>query len=205
MKNGAPNQFKISTIAKEAIGKQFKFYYSKIFTMKQELKERVEGTSGGEIPVDSEEESAIARELSIIEHNALESKERHQYYYILRSVDSQTLKQWSSEVVRKYHEKFKEAEIKRKSKSSSIWGMFSWASSSAEEDKGEVDEEVDQSNIESASGKTDFHISEEEIKEINSIVQNAIEDSEDEEQDDTNLLFKVEYKCLKGEINVEDD
>ena len=199
MKNGAPNQFKLSSVATKAIGKQYKHYFSKIFTKKQEVKERVESTSGGEIPKDAEDMPPSLRELSIIEHNALDSKERHQYYYILTALDEKTLKEWTSEVVKKHHENFKEAESKRTS-SSSMWSMFSWVSGGEEEAK----DEVDQSEHEFAP-KTDFHISEEEIKEIDKAVQDAIEETNEEDPSDVNLMLQVEYKCLKGEINVEDD
>lgn len=201
MKNGAPNQFKLSAIAKDAIGKQYRYYYNKVFSMKEELKERVEGTSGGEIPFEEEEVSAKCQELSIIEHNALESKERHQYYHILGALDVATLKEWTSEVIKKYHENFKQIQI-RNSKSSSLWSMFSWMSgASTEDEKGEIDQSTHAFDVD----KSEFHISEEEIKEIDDIVQNAIEEENAEDHNDTNLLFQIEYRCIKGEINVEDD
>ena len=191
MKNGAPNQFKLSTVARDALSKQFKHLYSKVFTMKQELKERVEGTSGGQIPKDADgEESTVARELTILEHNALESRERHQYYYILRALDVKTLKSWVSIVVKKHHESLAEAENKRKD--NSVWNMFSWMSGSneQEEEKGELD----QSTHELAISKSAFHISEDEIQEIDKIVKDAIEETNEEDANDSNLILHIEYK-----------
>jgi hypothetical protein len=100
MKNGASNQFKLSSVAKGAISKQYMHYYSKIFKMKEDIKEREEGTSGGVIPTDDEETSQICKDLTIIEHNALDTKERNHYYYILGALDVKSLKEWSSVVIK---------------------------------------------------------------------------------------------------------
>lgn len=197
MKNGATNQFKLASVAKGAMSKQYMHYYSKIFKMKEEIKEREEGTSGGVIPVNDEDASQICIDLAIIEYNALDSKERHHYYYILAALDVNSLKEWSSIVIKKHHEEFKQAEINRKS-NASVWNMFGWVTGGTkEEEKGQVD----QSNPEASS----FAVSKEEMDEINKLVQNAIDEAKEEEVIDTNLLFQVEYLCVKGEIKVEDD
>lgn len=187
MKNGTGNLFKLSQVAQEAISKKYMHYYSKVFHKKQELKDRVEGTSGGIIPQEEEETSNVCKELNIIEHNALDSGERHEYNYILTALDAATLKEWTSTVVRKHQEKHEET-INRRSNSGGIWSMFSWASGgNQEEDKLEL-EQAD-------SGKqTAFHISEEELKEINRVVQSTIDETKEEDTSDGNLMLQLEYE-----------
>lgn len=190
MKNGTGNLFKLSPVAEKAISKKYMHYYSKIFAKKQELKDREEGTSGGVIPQIEEDLSEVCKELNIIEHNALQSDERHEYNYILAALDTKTLKEWSSTVVRKHQEKFKEEES-RKSASGGIWSMFSWATGSTPE---EEKQDQDQADGGDSAKKTEFHISDEELKEINRVVQNAIDETNEEDNSDGNLMIHVDYE-----------
>jgi len=135
-----------------------------------------------------------------LEHNALDMSERHEYYHILQALDANTLKEWTSKVVRKHQENLKNEN--KNSNTGGIWSMFSWVSGgNKEEEKGEVD----QSYQVEPENKAEFHISDEELKEINSIVQSAIEETNEEDTSDGNLMIQVQYECLGGQIHIEDD
>ena len=126
--------------------------------------------------------------------------ERHEYYHILQALDANTLKEWTSKVVRKHQENLKNEN--KNSNTGGIWSMFSWVSGgNKEEEKGEVD----QSYQVEPENKAEFHISDEELKEINSIVQSAIEETNEEDTSDGNLMIQVQYECLGGQIHIEDD
>ena len=126
--------------------------------------------------------------------------ERHEYYHILQALDANTLKEWTSKVVRKHQENFKNKN--KNSNTGGIWSMFSWISGgNNEEEKGEVD----QSYQVEPENKAEFHISNEELKEINNIVQSAIEETNEEDTSDGNLMIQVQYECLGGQIHIEDD
>jgi hypothetical protein len=203
MKNGAPNQFKLSTQSKDALGKQYRFYFSKLFSHKQEMKERFEGTHGGKSLINTDETGTGVRpEILSIENSVLDTNERNQYDYILTALDLPTLKAWTSIVVKKHHEKFQEIEKQRKSKSGSFWSYLGWIGGSSEE---EAKEDVEQANHESEFDNTEFHISKDEINEINKLVQNNLDDVKEEDLDDKKLLFEIHYACLKGQFHIEDD
>ena len=93
-----PNQFKLSNDAKEALGKQYKYYFSRVFEKKKEATEEFQGYSG---PSADEEDKTV-------ESSVLDSNELRQYNYILTAIDLKTLKNWTSIVVKKHFEKVKE-------------------------------------------------------------------------------------------------
>lgn len=201
MRNGAPNQFKLSNQAKEALGTQFKYYFSKMFTYKQDTKSKFDNLHGGENKSSSETSSqGINPEILKLETAVLDVHERNHYDYILTAIDLPTLKQWASIVVKKYHEKDKQFEERRKSKSSSLWSYFSWASSEPEDTN--ENEDFEQS---SENSHSDFHITPDQVEEINKIIQNNLEGISEEDLKEQNLMFEIHYACLKGEFYIEDD
>ena len=201
MKNGSHNQFILSSIAKAKLENQYKALFNRVFSRKQELSERGEGTNGGKIPINSENISPILMELNTIEHNILDEYERGQYDYIFGALDISSLKDWTTIVVKKFHEKEKELESKKVTKQNSIWNVFGWISGgNAEETK-----ETEQADKEHGDEKSEFHISEQEIEEINKLIQSSLEGITDAEREESNLYLEIQYRCIKGELNIEDD
>lgn len=190
MRNGAPNQFILSPKAKEALGTQYKSYFNKVFTYRREMLEKFDNIHGGESTRNSEygENSNSKPEIIRHESSVLDTNEQNQYDYILTAMDMNTLKHWTSIVVKKHHEKFKEFEENRRSQSSSLWRYLSWVSSDAEEtqDDSHLDHGSDNDNSE-------FHITSEQIEEINKIVQSNLEGVAEEDINEQNLMFELHY------------
>ena len=190
MRNGAPNQFILSSKAKEALGTQYKFYFDKVFTYKREMLEKFDTLHGGESRSSSgyDENSETKHEIIRHESSVLDTNERNQYDYILTAMDMNTLKNWTSIVVKKHHERFKEFEEHRRSQSSSLWRYLSWVSSGTEETK-------DDSHLDHGSDNdnSEFHISPEQIEEINKIVQSNREGVTEEDNNEQNLMLELHY------------
>ena len=140
-------------------------------------------------------------ELNTIENNILDDYEKGQYDYILGDPDLHSLKDWATIVVKKFHEKEKEFENKKYAQSNTIWNVFSWISGS----KAEETKEIDQSDKEHGDENSEFHISEKEVEEISKLIQSSLEGISEAEREENNLYLQIQYRWIKGELNIEDD
>ena len=137
----------------------------------------------------------------MIENNILDDYEKGQYDYIHGVLDLNSLKDWTTIVVKKFHEKEKEIENRKYGKSNTIWNVFSWISGSNTEET----KEIDQSDKEHGDENSEFHISEKEVEEINKLIQSSLEGISEAEREENNLYLQIQYRWIKGELNIEDD